>query len=142
MIARLILLLLSLGAVAGEGHDFASNYSIFQEFERLFTKEDPNQAISYLESNIHSITGQKKRIEVICPGSEPPIVQILDYTSDLSEDQGPDEDDEEYFEEDEEGNLKPRSSSTKTKNNSDPDEKCLQLTIKGKNFNLNLELNC
>lgn len=142
MIATLILLLLSLRAVAGEGRDFASNYSIFQEFERLFTKEDPNQAISYLESNIHSVTGQKKRIEVTCPGPEPPVVQILDYISDFSEDQGPGEDDEEYFEEDEEGNLKPRSSSTKTKSNSDPDEKCLQLTIKGKNFNLNLELNC
>ena len=102
---------------------------MFREFERIFSEEDAGVAIKYLESNINSIKDQRKRIEITCPGPDPPILNILDVSSDNdAEEEAPN------FDENDEDTPKNKAKLEK--------ENCLQLVVKGKNFEMNLSLNC
>jgi hypothetical protein len=107
-----------------------SKYSVFQNFADLFSKEDdPSIAIKYLEDNIRTVTSKRKRIEITCPGPDPPIVGIADIEDEENHEAN------EYFkfeDEDDEssGNEMPEKDT------------CFHLSVKGKNFEMNLDLNC
>jgi hypothetical protein len=121
-------------SIAGEDllqHNEESKLSVFQNFARVFSEEeDPSIAIKYLEDNIRTVASKRKRIEITCPGPDPPIVGIADMEEEENNDAN------EYFEFDDEDTVEPSARSKPEK------DTCFHLSVKGKNFEMNLDLNC
>jgi hypothetical protein len=110
-----------------ESEEAYMSSSVFREFERIFKEEDAGVAIKYLESNINTVKDQRKKIEITCPGPDPPIINISDIEDTI---------------EDEETPFDPEDESEETAGKGKDQENCLQLVVKGKNFDMNLSLNC
>lgn len=103
------------------------NESVLAEFEKRFSFSDPHEAVKYLESNFRVNTGKKKKIEITCPGPDPPLVQISDDMDETLEN------DELVFDLDEDKLESPLDDKV---------DNCFHISIKGKNFDLSLDLNC
>lgn len=119
------------------------------KFEKLYLNQQPNEAISMVESNLQNIVEDsylRQEIEIVCPGNQRPIVNINKiYQEDLTEEEEIIDLDEkvndllneEFFESTKEANEQKRTHNLKKKK-----KKCMVVKVKGHQFDMEFSVNC